>query len=377
MLPLVEIPDTIRRGLAPYRSLFCQEAGFEHLSRYISGLILSPNKTLQGIYDLQVWADDSAPSRRAMHEGVFEAAWACEQLMPHHREVVSADHQGRGREVISLDWTFAHHDRGLHIWGVNSAWDYTQRRYGRYQTVLTAVIANRDLIDGIEVRVQSPKVHDKELAYLKETVQASYEQMETARVRLLELLHHAQHRQAYPKRKEMAVAIVQALEQEGHFPQAHYAFDNGLLTLDLAREIEARGKHWVSEVEGSRHIQWSGQWRRVDEIARELRQAHRESFRPVQVRCRNGETKSYWVFTKVVRLKRYGRKRLVIVHEQAELSDAPRFLLSDAQHWESRRVIETWGYRWAIEIFHEFGKQVTGWNRLRCARRKRSNATSA
>jgi hypothetical protein len=70
--------------------------------------------------------------------------------------------------------------------------------------------------------------------------------------------------------------------------------------------------------------------------------------------------KSIWVFTKVVRLKRYGRKRLVIVHEQAELSDAPRFLLTDARHWERGRVIETWSYRWAIEVFHEFGKQVTG-----------------
>ena len=116
----------------------------------------------------------------------------------------------------------------------------------------------------------------------------------------------------------------------------------------------------MSEVEGSRHIQWLGQWRRVDEVARELRQAIAESFRPVQVRCRNGETKSFWAFTKVVRLKRYGRKRLVIVHEQAELSDAPRFLLTDAHHWESGRVIETWSYRWAIEVFHEFGKQVTG-----------------
>src|SRR5688572_23889673 len=117
MLPLVEIPDTIGRSLAPYRTLFCREAGFEHICRYISGLILSPNKTLQGIYDLQVWADDHTPSRRAMHEAVFEAAWSSEPLMPRHREVVSPDHRGRGPEVISLDWTFAHHARGPRIWG--------------------------------------------------------------------------------------------------------------------------------------------------------------------------------------------------------------------------------------------------------------------
>src|SRR5688500_2744226 len=100
--------------------------------------------------------------------------------------------------------------------------------------------------------------------------------------------------------------------------------------------------------------------RRVDEVAAKLKQADQESLRPLQGRCRNGEPKSVCAFSKVVRLKRYGRKRLVIVHEQAELSDSPRFLLTDARHWESGRVIETWSYRWAIEVFHEFGKQVTG-----------------
>jgi hypothetical protein len=78
------------------------------------------------------------------------------------------------------------------------------------------------------------------------------------------------------------------------------------------------------------------------------------------VKKRNGEQQKMWAFTKVVRLRRYGRKRLVMVHEQPDLSDPPRFLLTDAQHWESTRVIETWSYRWSSEIFHEFTKQVTG-----------------
>ncbi|MCX7594269.1 MAG: hypothetical protein N2235_10985, partial [Fischerella sp.] len=76
--------------------------------------------------------------------------------------------------------------------------------------------------------------------------------------------------------------------------------------------------------------------------------------------CRNGDQKQFWTFTKTIRLKKYGRKRLVIVHEQEELNDDPRFLLTDALHWESGRVIQTWNYRWPTEIFHEFTKQVTG-----------------
>jgi hypothetical protein len=61
-----------------------------------------------------------------------------------------------------------------------------------------------------------------------------------------------------------------------------------------------------------------------------------------------------------VRLKRYGRKRIAMVHERADLTDKPRFLITDALHWESGRIIETWSFRWAAEVFHEFSKQGTG-----------------
>src|SRR5918911_1417100 len=235
MLPIIRVPEILAKGMESFRKIFCRAEGFEHICRFITGLILSPNKTLQGIYDLQVW-EGEAPSRRAMHEAVFESGW----------------------------------DRAAFI-----------------------------------------------------------------------------HQLQYRKRTEIAVEIVRQLETEGQFPQAHYAFDNGVLTLELTRLIESRGKHWASEVEVSRHIQWQGHWRRVDEVGAEVRQQHPESFRKIKVSCRNGEEKVFFAFTKVVRLKRYGRKRLVIVHEREDLTDAPRFLLTDALHWESGRVIQTWSYRWA------------------------------
>jgi hypothetical protein len=120
MLPIVGVPETIRRGMAPYRAIFCRDAGFEHVSRYVTSLLLSPNKTLQGLYDVQVWASERAPSRRAMHAAVFEAGWAAEALMPHHRAVIAREHRGRGREVVSLDWTYVHHERGPKIWGIKT-----------------------------------------------------------------------------------------------------------------------------------------------------------------------------------------------------------------------------------------------------------------
>src|SRR5215831_11086014 len=251
MLPIVGVPESLCRGLAQYRDLFCREAGFNHVSRYVTGLILSPNKTLQGMHDLQVWGEAPGPSRRAMHEAVFEAGWAAEALMPHHRKVIAPEHRGRGREVLSLDWTYAHHERGPKIWGVKKAWDHVAQRLAPYQTVVTAVIANRARLDGIEVLGQQPNRQDEELAYLQETGRDTYRQWEEARGRVLELLHHLVHCLGYKKRTELALDIVQQLEREGHFPSAHYAFDHGVLSLELSRGIEHAGKHWVSELECS------------------------------------------------------------------------------------------------------------------------------
>ncbi len=132
------------------RDLFCRGEGFEHVSRYVAGLSLSPNKTLQGIYDLQV-REGEKPSRRAMPEAVFEAGWGAERLMPRHRARVAREHRGRGREVSSLGWTLAHQERGPKIYGTTRSYDYVERRMTRFPTVVTAIVANRELLDGIEV----------------------------------------------------------------------------------------------------------------------------------------------------------------------------------------------------------------------------------
>lgn len=360
MWPLVGIPQAIAQGMAAYRSVFCRDAGFEHVSRYITGLLLSANKTLQGIHSQWVFPTGTGVSRRAMHEAVFESGWNRERLMEQHRATVSQQHQGHGPEVISIDWTFAHHERSEQIYGVKRSYDYVAKRMSRYQTVMTVAVANRARVDGLAVEVQFPNYAVEEKAYLEMTAQESYEEMAQVQQRLVELVHYQKNRLAYRKRTEMAVELVQQIEAEGQFPNAPYAFDNGVLCRPLTEAIEQAGKHWVSELDVSRLILWSDQWQRVERVAAALRHEHPESFCLHSVPSRNGTVKFCWAFTKVVRLKKYGRKRFVIVHETADLSDPPRSLLTDAVTWESGRIIRTWTYRWPVEVFHEFCKQVAG-----------------
>ena len=290
MFPILEIPSTVNQVLSQYRDVFCRDEGFEWVSRYITGLLVSPNKTLQGIYDLQVFPDrEQPPSRRAMHEAIFEAGWDADQLMRQHRQSIAADYRRPGRVVISLDWTYAHHDRGSKIYGVKKGYDYVQQGMRQYQTVLTAVVSNQERFDGVETVVQAPSFTKEEEAYLKATDRAYYESLEGVRQRLLELLSYAAHQRAYKKRTELFVEMVQQLEEEGQFPTGVYVFDNGVLSRPLTGYIEGQGKSWLSELEKSRNLNWKGHWRRVDDVAEELRREHPQAFRNHTVLLRNGK----------------------------------------------------------------------------------------
>ena len=155
MIPLVGISASVADFLQSYRNVFSKEAGWKHINRYINGLLISSNKTLQGIYHQIVWNEDEKVSRRAMHEAVFEAQWQYSQFMKSHRQKIDAIHRGQGREIIALDWTFSYHPYSEKIFAAKDLYDYVHRCYSFYQTVVTAVVSNSQRLDGIAVELDA------------------------------------------------------------------------------------------------------------------------------------------------------------------------------------------------------------------------------
>jgi hypothetical protein len=121
-----------------------------------------------------------------MHAAVLEAQWDAVALMPRHRAVVAQDQGRRGREVIRLDWTLAHHEWGPEIDGVTKSDDSGERRMARFHTGVTAVSATRTLVDGLAVRGQEPSVREAKEASGQATAREGDEQMAHVRRRLLE-----------------------------------------------------------------------------------------------------------------------------------------------------------------------------------------------
>lgn len=70
----------------------------------------------------------------------------------------------------------------------------------------------------------------------------------------------------------------------------------------------------------------------MDSVADELCHAHPEAFRKHVATLRNGTTRTCWIFSKVVRLKRYGKARLFIVYDDEDLSGTPQYVVTNALH---------------------------------------------
>jgi len=362
MLPILSIPDVIKSSLSKYRDIFRTTSSFRHIGKYITNLLVNQNKTLQGAH-YNVIDLDKPVTRRAMHYGVFGSNWDDEGLIPHHRTIVSKDHQGQhGKEVIVLDWTFSHHDRGPKIYGNKIMYDYGKGCYSLLQTVLTATAANKKYIDGIDFRIHLPSNRiEEEKLYLKDTQKSEYLSLCESKSRLIELLSHREHVLSYKKKSDLFIEMVTEIEEEGKNTHSNYVLDNGVLQLGLVRCIENYGKHWVSELEVSRNVNWKGNWLRLDNLAKELKNNPEINFREIKFTAYNGKEKRWRCFTKVLKLKGgYGKKRIVICYENNDLSGKPRFLITDANHWDPIKILTTWSYRWPCEIFHEFAKQDAG-----------------
>ncbi len=156
------------------------------------------------------------------------------------------------------------------------------------------------------------------------------------------------------------------MESEEGFEDADYAFDNGLLCRQVVEAIEEAGKDWVSEIERTRLVLWHGEWTHIGQVGQHLREDSPHSFRQYTYQKRTGEDETVWAFTKVLRLKKYGRKRIVIMHRTEDLSDEATYYISSGRSWNVSRILKMWSFRWGAEIFHEFAKQAVGLEDSQC-----------
>jgi hypothetical protein len=86
---------------------------------------------------------------------------------------VAGEYRGGGRAVMALDWPVVHHERGPQIHAVSRTDDSVAHRTTLLQTVVTAVVAPRERLDGLDVMGQAPLDLHAEEASLRATAKTN------------------------------------------------------------------------------------------------------------------------------------------------------------------------------------------------------------
>jgi hypothetical protein len=81
--------------------------------------------------------------------------------------------------------------------------------------------------------------------------------------------------------------------------------------------------------------------------------------RPVTL-TRRGQSKTFWVFTCVVRIKRYGKVRLAVIYDHPDRQGKPIYCFTRQLICNATQIVQVRCHRWDIEPLHEQIKQFLG-----------------
>ena len=78
-------------------------------------------------------------------------------------------------------------------------------------------------------------------------------------------------------------------------------------------------------------------------------------FKPITISYK-GTKEHYFSYCATHRIHTFGKQRLVINYDQADLSDDPVFYISNRLNWQAIGITRIRRHRWPVEVYHEEGK---------------------
>jgi SRSO17 transposase len=316
-MPMVaNIPEEFDKALEVFRPHFGAPA-FEHFKRYVLGLIVSENLTVEGINRIFIQASHPSSLNRFLTAGI----WKQQDVNDTRIDILKSQGALGEKGWLAIDDTLTH-KTGKKIEGVGIFWDHSEKRYVLAHNIVTAEVINpKGDSHPLDFRLYLKKEQSEEKgAPFKTKIDLAREMVEYA--------------------LELGLDIQGAL------------FDNWFASKDFIKFLRGKGLHWVTRLKSDRTIKIKGRYVAISEFASTL---PRESFRRVQIGDR-----IYQVFSKAVDLKGIGQSRILISYDDEEFSGTPAYFATDQIRWEGARILKTYSKRWSIETFFRDSKQNLG-----------------
>lgn len=375
MIPLVEFPELVQHYAPHFERVFSPEA-LVQFKRYISGLIVSENKTVDGINRLFVIESRNQSSlNRLLTESPFTIADLNQARLDLLNSLPATRLKPQG--VLSVDDTLLAH-YGQHFDQITKLYDPKEDRYVWAHNLVTLHYSDDDtdypvffqlwkpvdlaklehglIAAGIQLREgkQTLKTDapDKWKAYLLGVWRRHSHQPEVAALydSKLRIAEHLLSRwaKAHPDlRPHVPVTFDNWYTQPGF---CHYVGT----TLGLA---------YVGSLAEHDEVVLKTGAQRLDSFAARLKAEHLQAlkehrpgvFQRLTIRYK-GERESYYSYCQTHRIQSFGKVRLVINYRHEDLHDDPVFIIANRLHWQALGITRIRRHRWPVEVYHEEGK---------------------
>lgn len=374
MFPLVEFPDLVEHYAPYFQKVFSDEALVE-FKRYISGLIVSENKTVDGINRLFVMEERNQSSLNRL---LTESPFSLDALNDARLRMLAsqAGTQMKGKGVLILDDTLLTH-YGQEFEQIAKLYDHVSESYVWAHNLVTLHYSDDktdypalfqlwepvDLVK-LEEGLRAAKIPlrvDKET--LKESEPAKWRSYLTG-VWQRRQKSHPEIRALYKSKLSIAQTLLQGWVKA--HPEAEFAvtFDSWYTQPDFCRFLDQTLQlPYVGTLADKDKIDLKSGQTTLEEFADRLKQEHlkalNEGGRPVFRRLTiayKGVHEEYYSYCNTHRIHNFGKQRLVINYREVDLADKPTFFISNRLVWQAQGITRIRRHRWPVEVYHEEGK---------------------
>lgn len=369
MIPLVELPEIVCHYGAFFESVFSREA-FEQFRRYVSGLIVSENKTVEGINRIFVI---DVRNQSSLNRLLNESPFCVDGLNRARLDLLSSISGTRMKPkgVLSLDDTLLKH-YGKEFEKIAYLYDTVEKRYVWAHNLVNLHYSDDQTdypvafklwepaeVEDLEVGLKAAGIKIRDSKYvLKDSDPKKW------RNYILSLWRRHQHKPEVGKLYRSKLLLAQEMLSEFiyDYPDVKLpvTFDNWYTQPAFCRFLSKTLKvPYVGTLAGDDRVMLAQTEKRLDEFDRQLREEHvgnRPVFGKISISYK-GEKETYYSYCKTHRIHNFGKQRLVISHRKVDLSDTAKFFISNKLNWQSVGITRIRRHRWPVEVYHEEGKE--------------------
>jgi hypothetical protein len=374
MFPLVEIPELVRHYAPFFQGVFSAEA-FVEFERYISGLIVSENKTVEGINRLFVV---ESRNQSSLNRLLTESPFALEMLNQGRLNVLDSlpGTRMKAKGVLSADDTLLTH-YGQDFEQIAKLFDHVTGTYVWAHDLVTLHYSDDETDYPVLFQLWKPVELEKLEAGLRAAqvpLKASKEALKESEPRkwrgyLLGVWQRQQKKHPHLQELyESKLIILQNLLAQWMAAHPEWklpvTFDNWFTQPAFCHFLDQTLKMaYVGTLAETDKLNLQAGQETLKDFAAHLKQEHlnalQQAGKPIFHKITipfKGDHETYYSYCHTHRIHTFGKQRLVINYRQADLADNPTFFISNRLIWQAAGITRIRRHRWPVEVYHEEGK---------------------